>query len=886
MNIFNKVALQGLKKNRTRTLVTIIGVVLSAAMITAVATFGTSLLNYLVNGSIAKYGDWHVEFLNVDSSFLQERTNDKEVENTASFAEIGYAQLEGGKSPDKPYLFIAGFNEKTADTLPVSLISGRMPENSGEILVPAHVAAKSGVRYRVGDTISLAVGKRMDGDRILTQHDPYQSGENAGENKEVLVPEINRTYTVVGSYERPGFEEHSAPGYTMITKMDAENQAERFTQFVTLKNPRSVQNYAKTYAESIDEKNSKSTNGESADGKIRAAGSGEYVLNDDLLRFMGVSEDTLFNAILYSVGGILVAIIMVGSVFLIYNSFHISLNERTQQFGILSSVGATTKQLRNSVLFEGICIGILSIPIGILVGIGSIAIVIPIVAGNFGNILSSGVPLTLSVSAAAIVAAALVSLITILISAYIPARKAANTPVMECIRQTNEIKIEAKAVKTSKRSQRIYGLEGVLALENFKRNKKRYRSIILSLVLSVVLFVSGNAFGTTLKRLSEQYTMDFDYDILFTAENMSDSESVSLYDKLKNVDGVYESMSQSVYPYLCTVNANDLSDRYKQYAGYTEPDEMVQLPMELQFIEDSEYLRFAKEKGLDTDEYTGQDGKRLAIARQKIHNQGGSTIEVIDAFAKDSATYSASPETEDEIMKQWGINVDVTFVDTYSVDPPPSEGNSENPLVFMMIAPYSLKDNFETPDTNSRAGFGFRSKTPLQTVGDMETMLEEAGLSTPYTLYSVYAVVDQFRNVTFVVDIFTYIFVIMISLIAVANVFNTIATNIKLRRRELAMLRSVGMSDHDFNKMMNFECIFYGMRTLIFGLPIAGMISWLIYKGMMMAEGMDDFKFQLPWGSMAISVLGVFFIVFITMLYATSKIKKENIIDALRDDMT
>lgn len=127
----------------------------------------------------------------------------------------------------------------------------------------------------------------------------------------------------------------------------------------------------------------------------------------------------------------------------------------------------------------------------------------------------------------------------------------------------------------------------------------------------------------------------------------------------------------------------------------------------------------------------------------------------------------------------------------------------------------------------------------------------------------------------------------MISLIAVANVFNTISTNIKLRRREFAMLRSVGMSDRDFNKMMRFECILYGARTMLLGLPLSGLLSYLIYKGMVAGtiDGADNVNFVSPWGSMAISLLGVLLIVFITMLYAVSKIKKENIIDTLRDDM-
>lgn len=858
MNIFNKVTLQSMKKNRTQTIVTVIGVVLSAAMITAVATFGTSLLNYLVKGSIAKCGGWHVEFLDVASSFVQERTHDNGVASTAAFENIGYATLKGGKSPDKPYLFIAGFSEEAFDTLPISLIFGRLPKNSGEILVPAHVAAKGGVRLKVGDTLSLAVGSRMDGDENLGQHDPYISG------KETLMPKAKRTYTVVGICERPRFEEDSAPGYTLITKADTKDKTDNFSVFVTLKNPHRVHSYAKSTAET-----------------------GTYVFNDNVLRFMGISSDKVFNAFLYSVGGILIAIIMLGSIFLIYNSFNISLNERTRQFGILSSVGATARQLRNSVLFEGLCIGAIGIPIGVMVGIGSIGLVIPIVASNFGNIINSTVPLTLSVSVPSIVAAATVSLVTILISAYIPARKAANTPVMESIRQTNEIKTESEAVITSKLAQRIYGLEGILALKNFKRNKKRYRSIVLSLVLSVVLFVSGSTFGTTLKRLSERLIMDMDYDISFTTQDMDVSEMLSLYDKLKTADGVYESSYQAVFAYSCEAKTSDFSDHYREYAGYAATDETVHLPIDIQFIPDSEYLRFIKELGLSTEEYTGQDAKMIAVAKQQVNKKDG-TSKVFDMFANRSMTLRVAPEANDKLVMEQGQSLNITFVDTYPVDPLPkqSQSSEQNSCVLMLVAPFSLKEKFELPDTQVNIGLSFLSKNPSQSVAEMETMIQDAEITSAYTLYSVNETLEHFRSLTFVVDVFTYVFVIMISLIAVANVFNTISTNIKLRRRELAMLRSVGMSDRDFNKMMNFECIFYGMRTLLFGLPIAGIISWLIYEGLVDIERMDNFDFVLPWGSMAISAFSVLFIVFITMLYAISKIKKEDIIDALRDDMT
>nr|WP_320024172.1 FtsX-like permease family protein [uncultured Acetobacterium sp.] len=860
MNIFSKITLQSMIKSRTRTLVTIIGVVLSAAMITAVATFGVSLLTYLTNGAAQKYGDWHIEFVDVPATFVQERNHDEGVANTAAFENIGYATLDGGKNPDKPYLFIAGFSPEAFDTLSINLISGRLPQNSGEILVSGSVAANGGVKFAVGDTLSLAVGNRISGNESLGQHDPYTAGG------ETLVPQDEQTYTVVGIYQRPGFEESTAPGYTLITKAAAQDQADSFSLFVTLTNPRSVQAYINS-----------------------TAGAGVYVLNDNVLRFMGLSDDNVFNLFLYAVGGILVAIVMIGSIFLIYNAFNISLNERTRQFGILSSVGATAKQLRNSVLFEGLCIGAVGIPIGVLVGIGSISLVISVVAENFGNVMYSNVPLTLTVSIPVIVVAAAVSMVTILISAYIPARKAANTPVMESIRQTNTIKVESKAVKTSKLAQRLYGLEGTLALKNFKRNKKGYRSIVLSLVLSVVLFVSASAFVTDMKQAAERSVAFTTYDIGFATQSMDDRELLPLYDKLKTADGVYESSYQTLMKYACTAKASDLSDDYWVTAGSHAPDETVNLPMDIQFLDNSTYLNMLSGLGFPAADYTGSNAKLIAVA--KMPSQASQMAEVgqlRDLFARTSLNLTIAPETNGEPTTEPGQNVSLTFVEIVPPDTLPIPGNigSKTPFFFKVMAPYSLKAQFENTDAEVAVkGLTFRSTNPTQSTAEMETMIQGAGITADYTLYNTYKMLDESRNYIFIANVFAYTFIMMISLIAVANVFNTISTNIKLRRRELAMLRSVGMSDRDFQKMMNFECAFYGLRALLFGLPIAAIASWLIYKGMVLG-GTDNIDFVFPWGSMAISVFSVLFVVFITMLYAISKIKKENIIDALRDDMT
>ncbi|MFR5582953.1 MAG: ABC transporter permease [[Clostridium] scindens] len=859
MNIFNKVAMQGLKKNRTRTIVTIIGVILSAAMITAVTTFGVSLMNYMAEVAASKYGDWQVAYLDADSSFKKEISSDKKVEKAVSFENIGYARSEGGENPNKPYFFIAGFSQRTFDALPVTLVSGRLPENDREILLSGKATTEGGASYALGDTISLAVGSRLEGDKKLSQSDPYKAGT------EIFAPQEEKEYTVVGICRTPVFEEDSSPGYTLITRNEESMQGAEFSVFVSLWNPRQIHSFAKS------------------------AGDGHaYILNHNVLRIMGLSDDPsdrVFNALLYSAGVIVIAIIMVGSIFLIYNSFSISLNERMRQIGILSSVGATSKQLRNSVLFEGLCIGVVGIPAGVCLGLASIGLIISGITKKLSSIFYTGVSLTMDISALAIIGAAAISMITILVSAYIPARKAAKTPVMDCIRQTNEIKVEAKAVRISRTTRRICGLEGTLALKNFKRNKKRYRSIVLSLALSIVLFVSTSALVTSMNHETKQAKVVTSYDIGFGTQAMDDADMLNLYDKLKLAEGVTESSYQDVVEYMCTVSPGELTEDYWKAAGGHSSDETVKLPMDIQFLDDNAYLKIVKDLGLPTEEYAGESGKIIAVG--KVNDEKAEGVKDLkDMFISPSMDLAVMPKASAEAGEAQNQNISVTFVETVPPDSPPIAGAAEQrPYSFQVMAPWSMKAYLYSADNPADLkvkGLTFQSENPPKSEKEMKTIIQEASLTSAYTFMNTSDALEEGRNYIFVANVFSYTFIIMISLIAIANVFNTISTNIKLRRRELAMLRSVGMSDRDFNKMMRFECAFYGVRSLLFGLQVAIISSWMICKTMMV----DSHRFVLPWASIGISIISVFLVIFITMLYAVSKIKKENIIDALRDDMT
>lgn len=264
--------------------------------------------------------------------------------------------------------------------------------------------------------------------------------------------------------------------------------------------------------------------------------------------------------------------------------------------------------------------------------------------------------------------------------------------------------------------------------------------------------------------------------------------------------------------------------------------------------------------------------------------------EFVDLFREKGLSAVIVPMKEKTPAAEYAQTVEFTFADVIFPDiipdaqQKPAEGNDS--YYFMAAAPYAMKQKFRTEaaDICSR-GMTFRSKMPAQSVKEMERMILEAKITEDYQIWNVARMLDDNNNMIFIARVFAYTFAVMISLITVANVFNTISTNIRMCKRELAMLRSIGMSERNFQKMMNFECMFYGMHALAAGLPLSVLASWLIYVGMTHG-GADEIDFVLPWGSMAVSVVSVLLIVFITMLYATGKIKKENIIDALRDDMT
>lgn len=904
MNIFQKVTLKSLIMNRTRTIVTIIGIILSAAMITAVTTLISSLQDYMLDNAIYVDGDWHGAFFDIDRVTAEEFGNDGKIHSAAFADNIGYADI-GSSNEYKPYLFIMGADDMFLEIMPIHLVRGELPMSPDEIILPVHLASNGGVLYETGDVIQLEVGDRYFSGSKLMQDNPYihpddvedyigkgiydsvqdegadgheKTGDNAADREakgEELVIRETRSYTVVGFYERPTFEDYSAPGYTAITKMDFTTDSESYAVYFKMNNPKETFEYV---------------------------GSSDFrgATNNDVLIYSGASKYDNFYSVLYSLAAILIGLIMFGSVSLIYNAFAISVSERTRQFGLLASIGATKRQSRKMVLFEALVVSSIGIPVGILSGIIGIGTTLNIVGDKFYAFYGSeGLILDLDVSIESIVAACIIALITVLISAWIPSRRATKVAAIDAIRLSNDINVRARNVKTSKLIYKLFGLEGMIARKYFKRNKRKYRATVVSLFMSTVLFISASSFCTYLTDAVSATFQDSDYDIVYhyagrSEEDISFENLKTIHSGLSAVESVTSSSYAVIRGTTCSISTEMLSDDYVEYFNLPEETAEEEIYVMIYGIGDDVYRQYLKENNFSEELYLDKDNLRgLAQAVISKFDTSLQKYVTIPIFKDTSVTLNyedydykrwteLTNEEQEQLLKTGADNeyklkmpleVDVIDIDLV-------QGLNES-YKFGVKIMYPMSVYMELFDADACI-FYFQTENPGLAYKQLEDYLMENGMEIgEYTLINVYEMSETDRNMVTIIKVFSYGFIILISLIALANVFNTISTNIMLRRREFAMLKSVGMTSKGFNKMMNFECILYGFKSLMWGIPAAFGVTWLIYQSLV--RGYDT-NFYLPWAAVVVAICSVFVVVFATMVYSMNKIKKDNPIDALKNE--
>lgn len=890
MNIFRKYTVRSLLKNKMRTFVTIVGIVLSVAMFTAVTEAVACLRGYLIDDVINSFGGFYANTEEIDASMLSKLKNEDGVDKTVTLGSVGYADI-GSQNPYKPYLFVTNMSADFCDLVAVNLESGRLPEREDEIVLPIHLSTNGSVEYSLGDTLTLHIGQRMSDGFRLNQYSMYTDGEK-------LVGEYEKNYTVVGFYSRfaTDIEPYSAPGYTALTVGGESNY---YSAFFTLENIRDTFDFISDNPEY-----------------------GQLNTNSELLMLYGVSGYDNMLAVLIGMAAVLIGLIMFGSVSLIYNSFSISVSERTKQFGILKSIGATKKQIRRTVFYEALFLCIIAVPLGIIAGCAGLGITLYLLRGAFSSTemffnTGAGLAPKLIISPTALIIAAAIGVVTTVISAYVPARRAVKVPPIEAVRRSNDITAKQVKIHGNGIVYKLFGFEGMIAAKNFRRNKKQYRTAILSLFMSVVLFVSASSFCRYLTDAAGDVDRSAGYDISYVMHDAYDTDAADrIYKSLSEADGVTESVLLSVNSYEAVVPYDLISRRARQLLFDNSEDSMQ--PEEPQwewiypriyYVSDAQYEKLARDSGLSVDI---SDPKALVFDNCKMYiNEGDNNLKVYEteylehSKITDELKFYSVVEREgyDFFRFEDGFALylpeDVMMDDSSQIQDEDylrveiDEALEAKPLAvagFVSEKPFFANDDLaliyprsaiaSAPVELYNASMYFLTNDHVRTFNAMTKILSDMNADKS-GLFDVAADAERARSLTVIVNVFAYGFIILISLIALTNVFNTVSTNIFLRRRELAMFKSIGMTRRGFNKMMNYECIICGARGLMLGLPVSVLVTFLIYR--IMAQGFSS-NFYIPWYSIAIAVFSVFAVVFVAMLYSMGKIRKENTIDTLKNE--
>lgn len=853
MNILNKFTSKNLKLNRKRTIVTIIGIALSTALICAVAGMVTSFQKTIVDLVKTQDGDYHISYSDIDNNQLKYIENNAEVESYFLTNQVGWAKAENSKNQYKPYFSVLEYDKNALKNYGLKLIEGKMPQSSNELVISDHIRKNGMIDLKIGDTITLDVGARksLDG-TILTGQNTYDPDESeAGLMQENIVDTGSKTYTIVGVIERPnyGIEKYSSPGYTVITYM--ENAGKTANVFVRYKN---VQKH-----EEITDKILKTL-------KDNTGVEYETQKNQSLLAYEGAASESTMK-ILYGIAGIVIAIIVVSSIFVIRNSFSISVSEKNRQYGMMASVGATSKQIKKSVLFEGLIIGLIAIPLGILCGIIAIIILIWLVNIILGDMLE-GTEFVYSVPLIPIAISVVISVITIYLSSVIPARRAAKIAPIEAIRGNDDIKIKAKKIKTSKFTKKAFGIGGVIASKNLKRSKKKYRTTIISIVVSIVIFISLSTFIEYGKKMTGLYYADLEFNVSVYDDN------IETYKKVINLNNVKE------YSYFYTNSAEvDLEIYGSEYGKEHNKETTVSNMGEMSTTKKDEvdykttinvvaynndyFKKYIKELGLKEENY-----KETAIlADDEIqHNKDGSKIIQNYYTIKSGDTINIKLDNKDKLVK----------ISSKTDKRPEGFENSYSTGGYLFVSEDFLANNEKT-----LGGLNMESNNPTELENDINNLIKIDKECSKAMVTNLDKYVQQQNRMILLISIFLYGFIAVITLIGVTNIFNTISTNMILRSKEFAMLKSVGMTTKEFKKMIRLESILYGLKSLLIGIPVGILGSFLVYNAF--AQGIE-FGFLMPWMSIVVSIVFVFVIVSLTMRYSLNKINKQNIIETIRKD--
>ncbi len=849
MSILNRLTIKNLRLNKKRTIVTIIGIILSTALMVGIGLLFSSFQDLMIRDTIGYSGKYEAKYNDVDLIKL----NDIKDKDFTYFYEkpIGFSKIESSNEY-KPYMYITSVNKEYFDEL--KLIEGYFPKNENEIVISNHVITNGGLDYKVGDIVTFKYGSRnIDGDITLANSE-FVDGED-------LTNEGTHTYKIVGIVDRSNFESYSASGYTAFT-VDVNSDKGNVNLYVMFNMNKKIIKQSEELAKELNY-------------------NGDINYNSTLLALYGEST---YGNVMSSMGGmmiIMLSLVSIGCIIVIYNSFAISVMERKKEFGLLSSIGATKRQLSHTVFFEAVVVGVIGIILGILgsyIGIGCVILII-------NNLISDMLEykLHLVTNPLFIIIPVIFMIIVIGVSAFIPSRRASKVSPIEAIRQNDDIKINKKKIRTSKLINKLFGVEGEIALKNIKRNKKKYRVTIVSLFISIVLFISFSSYmNYTLNTASSVMgEVPYDYQIsYFSTTAGNNGEALDKINEIVKSSDVKEYTSYSSSDLQLIGNytySKEYLDFYKNAYGeevYNDLKKAKYQNISILVLDDNSYNKYKKLIGLDKDSVillnkfkgVSYGGNKRVNYDIPVINNGNINIKICN--------FDDSEEEVNDVTKYCNKSVENIFVTNKSFD-----------LIeeFSYMTDFKLVVNKKLYDSISDNATDFTQFNIISdNTNNIDKLTKELDKYSNVNYTNVKEAMKQANNLILVVKILMYGFISLVTLIGVTSVFNTISTSMALRKREFAVLRSIGLTKKGFNKILFFESLFFGLKSLIYAIPTSIGITLIIHYAL--SDMMSTSGVILPWKAIIIAIVSVFVIVLLTLIYSSSKIKKHNIIEQIREE--
>lgn len=946
MNLMKKLTLKNLKLNRKRTIVTIVGIILATALLSALVTLVSSFQYSMIEYQKQKDGDFHVKFSNVKMSELLEFKNNRNIESTFETMGMGFAKLNGCKNEDKPYAYVMATDEAGFERGCFKLIEGRMAKNEDEIVIPRHLKTNGRIDIKVGDEITLDVGKRYD-----SNTESVISGNCAYEHEaETLSDTVTKHYKVVGIMERPGYgmEDYSAAGYTFVTYSNElaaidngtkseVNEADTTLTVYSRYTQKALRNKDAVTADiiGVDEKlfakannSSVEMSAEESDRYFKEMENAKYdiYINRFLISYECVFPiDGTFKA-LFTVATVVALIIILTSVYCIKNSFNISITEKIRQYGMLASVGATRRQIKSSVKTEAAMLGVVGIPVGTMSGILASLILVKVV-----NALSAGwlnFALSFHTSLPALILAVILSIATIYFSATGSARRAAKVTPLEAIRNTKEIKIKSAKLKTPAIIGRIWGIGGVISYKNIKRNNKKYRTTVTSIVICSVTFIVISYFMSMAFSVVGMSYAAADYNIGINMSCKKDIDIEKFSKLLSGIEGAEDYLVGAGYDF--DVDKPKYTKEYGEYCRqlYDDSEDVSQMFL-ITVLDDKSYDKYASDAGIKNaaagailvnkctfDVYNENSSKYVKKEMELYKYKAGDTIECgynvyDDASSDDNAaegdTESSTDDnnaveggteisTEDNsgYVDEETINngvrktVDVTIAGVTDKVPIGYKGYS-NTLLFMNQKGFESLWGDGKNGNEIKPGYASYSAYVVAENADeyQDTFEKETEGNPEYSQISFYVsnLDKQMRDeksLFTLLGVFAYGLIVVIALIGITNIINTLSTGMELRSREFATLRSIGMTDKQFVGMVRLESVFISVKALVIGVPLGILISYLLC---VMMNRMDDaIIYEPPYKAIILCIVVVIMLIYAIMKLSMTKLRHNNIIETIKNE--